>query len=150
MSDARLEPIGSEECHALLGVGGVGRIAFVQDDVPVVFPVNYRVVLLGGQTPGTWIAIRTRPGNVIATAPFTVAFEVDAFDVSAHEGWSVLVQGDLYRIDADVPGVRSRFDSEPWLSADRDAWLLIQPHSVSGRRLHGSAGEWVLDAPPRS
>jgi len=150
VSDAWLEPIEAEECLALLGVGGVGRIAFMHAGLPVVFPVNYRLVHVGGQTPDTSIAIRTRPGNIIDEAPFTVAFEVDAFSAGAHQGWSVLVQGDLYRIDSDVPGIRSRFDSEPWLTADRDAWLLVQPRSISGRRLHGSAGEWVLDAPLRS
>jgi uncharacterized protein len=144
VSDAWLELLDHEECLVLLGAGVVGRIAFVQDHVPVVLPINYRLVERSGQTPGSWIAIRTRPGNIIETAPFTVAFEIDGFEPSTHEGWSVLVQGDLYRIDSDVAEIRTGFDSEPWLTDERDAWLLIQPFSISGRRLHGETQEWVF------
>ncbi len=144
MSDAWLELLDHEECLALLGAGVVGRIAFVRDDVPVVFPINYRLVEQRGQTPGSWIAVRTRPGNVIETAPFAVAFEIDDFESNKQGGWSVLVQGDLYRIDSDVAEIRTRFDSDPWLTDERDAWLLIQPFSISGRRLHGETPEWVF------
>jgi hypothetical protein len=38
-----------------------------------VLPINFRLVRSTGVTPGTWIAVRTRPGNVIDRALRTVA-----------------------------------------------------------------------------
>ena len=42
------------------------------------------------------------------------------------------------------PLIREHFDSEPWLLADRDAWLIIEPLVVTGRRLHPATCEWAF------
>ena len=138
------------ECMALLRTTEVGRIAVVADPFPVVLPVNYRVVELADSPrsePGhAWIAIRTRPGNVIDRAPRYVAFEIDGIDALHRVGWSVLVSGTLERLDPDAAGVRERFDPEPWIDDERHAWLAVHPVHVTGRRLPGSPGEWAFNS----
>jgi hypothetical protein len=140
MNEARLESLSFDACHALLRATNVGRLAFVVDGCPVVFPVNYRMVETAGRT---WIALRTRPGNVIDRAPTMVAFEIDGIDLEHEQGWSVLVRGTLHHVDRDAAGFANEFDPHPWL-ADRDAWLVIEPFAVSGRRLLPGEREWAF------
>jgi hypothetical protein len=40
----------------------------------------------------------------------------------------------LQHVDPDAADFRERFDSEPWV-VDRDAWMIIQPTRIEGRRL---------------
>lgn len=141
MDDAWLEQLPIEDCLSLLGQRSVGRIAVIVDGGPIVLPVNYRLV----QTCGlTWVAIRTRPGGVIEHADMNVAFEIDDVDLVHRQGWSVLVRGTLHHVDPDAADFRERFDPEPWLQADRDAWLVIEPFSISGRALHPAEVEWAF------
>jgi hypothetical protein len=142
MTDAQLETLSSDECLRLLRENTVGRLGIVVDDAPAVLPVNYRLVESHGTTGGTWIALRTRPGNVIDRAPTIAAFEIDGVDASRREGWSVLVRGELSHIDLRV--ARERFDSEPWLDVERDAWLIVTPFQITGRRLHSAEPSWTL------
>lgn len=137
---AWLEELSTEECLTLLRGTDLGRIAFTEDEFPVVLPVNYRFA--DGFGSEWWLALRTRPGNVIDRAPMDVAFEIDGVDVVAHSGWSVLVRGKLHHVDP-TPGTSSLVDSEPWLD-DRDSWLLIEPISVSGRRVHPAPLKWAF------
>ncbi|MGH9051175.1 MAG: pyridoxamine 5'-phosphate oxidase family protein [Acidimicrobiia bacterium] len=141
MEEAWLEELALEECVELLRREAVGRIAVVIDEFPVVLPVNYRLVEVGGLT---WVALRARPGSVIERAPMNVAFEIDGIDPAHQQAWSVLVRGTLHHIDPDAAGFRERFDPEPWLVAERDAWLRIEPFAISGRRLHASESEWAF------
>ena len=143
MSDdeARLQVLTHEECLELLRAGGVGRIAFDVDEFPVVLPVNYRLVETSGRV---WIALRSRPGNVIASAPSHVAFQIDEIDPGRHQGWSVLARGTLHAVDPDAADFRERFDPHPWIAAERDSWLIIDPFVLTGRRLHGARPEWAF------
>ncbi len=141
MSDAWLEPLSPTTCLAYLRSNSVGRIAVVSEGFPLVLPVNYRLV----ETLGlTWIALRTRPGNTIDRASERAAFEIDGIDPSRHRGWSVLVRGTLLAVDPDAADFRERFDSAPWLGAERDAWLMIEPFSITGRELHPAEDEWAF------
>lgn len=136
---AWLEDLDLEACLELLRENAVGRIAVVVDDAPIVLPVNYRLVESSGVT---WVAVRTRPGNVLDRTPTLVAIEIDAIDPIHHQGWSVLVRGMLQRVDPDTADFRARFDSEPWLATDRDSWLVIEPFAITGRRLHAAESDW--------
>lgn len=141
MSRTWLEELPYEECLSLLRGGSTGRVAVVIDDMPAVFPVNYRLV----ETVGlTWVAVRTRPGGAIDRAPMRVAFEIDSIDAVHHEGWSVLVRGTLHHVDPEAADFRDRFDPHPWLTDERDAWLVIEPFAISGRRLHATEREWAF------
>ena len=74
-----------------------------------------------------------------------VAFEIDELDELHREGWSVLVRGTVHRVDPDVASFRERFDPHPWLLAERDAWLVVQPFAITGRRLQGNKPEWAFE-----
>jgi nitroimidazol reductase NimA-like FMN-containing flavoprotein (pyridoxamine 5'-phosphate oxidase superfamily) len=139
MTSAWLEDVDLEGCLTLLRQSSVGRIAVVVDEAPIVLPVNYRLVETNGPT---WLAVRTRPGNVLDRAPAFVALEIDAIDPVHHQGWSVLVRGTLQRVDAGTADFRARLDSEPWLDSDRDSWLVIEPFAITGRRLHAAESDW--------
>jgi nitroimidazol reductase NimA-like FMN-containing flavoprotein (pyridoxamine 5'-phosphate oxidase superfamily) len=139
MSDSWLEDLSYELCVELLRTNTVGRIGLVIDDAPAVLPVNYRLV----ETVGlTFLALRTRPGNLFERADLKVALEIDGIDPTHQEGWSVLARGTLHRVDPDAADFKQRFDPEPWLTPERDAWLIIEPYSITGRRLHAPPSEW--------
>ena len=139
MADAELLELPLESCLALLQANVVGRLCFMADDWPVAIPVNYRLV---DASTRRWLAVRTRPGNIIDRAPLKVAFEVDGLDPARRQGWSVLVRGTLHRVDADAAGFRERFDPDPWILAERDSWLAVDPVMITGRELHGAEPEW--------
>ncbi len=142
MSEAWLEHLDLESCLQHLRAELFGRIAVVADDSPILLPVNFRLVETAGLT---WVALRTRPGNVIDQPAARVAFEIDGIDTANKAGWSVLVRGTLQRVDPDAASFRDRFDTEPWLLAERDAWLVIEPFSITGRELHPSEPGWAFD-----
>lgn len=138
---AWLEELSASECLTLLRGTSVGRIAFTAGEFPVVLPVNYRIAD-GGD--GQWrVALRTRPGNVIDEAPVHVAFEIDGVEPVGRRGWSVLVRGTLHHVDLALT-IGTVADSEPWLDDDRSSWLLVEPVSVSGRRLHPASVAWAF------
>ena len=141
MSDAQLEKLSLDHCLALLRGHSVGRVAVIVNEFPVVLPVNYKLVETSGPT---WVALRTRPDNVIERASMPAAFEIDAVDITEQEGWSVLVRGTLHHVDPDAGGFRERFDPQPWLDNERDAWLIIEPFSITGRRLHSPQPQWTF------
>lgn len=140
MSDAWLEPLARETCLRLLRQETIGRIALIVDNAPVILPVNYR---LAEPESGPLIAVRTRPGNVIDQSPTDVAFEIDSIDPIHHQGWSVLVRGELLHAFPASGVFREGYDPESWLT-DRDAWLLIDPLAISGRELHGTEPLWHI------
>jgi nitroimidazol reductase NimA-like FMN-containing flavoprotein (pyridoxamine 5'-phosphate oxidase superfamily) len=138
MTDARLEPLSRATCLRLLREGTVGRIAFVFEGDPLILPVNYRLV---EPSSGPIVAVRTRPGTVIDSAPGSVAFEIDSIDAVHHQGWSVLVQGKLLHATPTSPEFRERYDPGSWV-ADGESWLLVDPWAISGRELHGAEAVW--------
>jgi nitroimidazol reductase NimA-like FMN-containing flavoprotein (pyridoxamine 5'-phosphate oxidase superfamily) len=141
VTEEQLEPLDLDLCLMHLRSEPVGRIAVVHDGYPYVLPVNYRLMESGGVT---WIALRTRPGNVIERASPNVAFEIDGVDATHRRGWSVLVRGTLLPVDPDAARFRERFDAQPWLHTERDAWLVIEPFSITGRELHQPEQEWAF------
>jgi len=142
MEESWAEELGPDTCLEYLRAHVVGRIGVVVDGYPLVVPVNYRLMETAGRT---WVVLRTRPGNVIDTASDRVAFEIDGIDVVHRRGWSVAVRGTLAPVDPSVAGFRERFDPEPWLDAERDAWLVIEPFSITGRVLHAPESLWAFD-----
>lgn len=141
MTDAWLEELSYDACLQRLREHTVGRIGVVVHYAPVVLPVNYRLV----ETVGlTLLAVRTRPDNVIESGGPQAALEIDDIDPIHQQGWSVLVRGTLHRVDPEAADFKNQFDPHPWLLADRDAWLIIQPFAITGRRLHPAAREWAF------
>jgi nitroimidazol reductase NimA-like FMN-containing flavoprotein (pyridoxamine 5'-phosphate oxidase superfamily) len=141
MTDAWLEELEQNECLELLQQHRVGRVGFIIDDAPVVLPVNYRIAEFSGRP---WVAIRTRPGSLLDQASVMVAFEIDGIDPTHQQGWSVLVRGTLHHVYPHAAGFAERFDPEPWITEDRESWLVIEPFAITGRRLHPSEPEWAF------
>jgi hypothetical protein len=116
-----------EECWALLGASGVGRIAVTVVGVPRIIPVNYSVA-------GDVIYFRTAPGTILNNVTLQkVAFEADAVDLASRSGWSVCVVGSGFASGGGGPAVDS------WAPGSRELRYRIVPDEVSGRRLYGSA-----------
>ncbi|GAA2542985.1 pyridoxamine 5'-phosphate oxidase family protein [Streptomyces sp. NPDC000678] len=128
---AEFTELGVEECRALLGAHGVGRIAVPTDEGPVIVPVNYTVV-------DDAVVFRAAPGTTPARASgHRVAFEIDRIDDTLSQGWSVLVRG-VARAVTDPDEVRrlgERAFSEPWAGGRRELWMRIDPLEVTGRRI---------------
>ncbi len=144
MNETQLLTLDLEACLEHLRYEKVGRIAVVHDEYPLVVPVNYRFVEAANRN---WVALRTRAGNVIDSASPRVAFEIDGIDDTHRRGWSVLVRGTLLPVDKDAADFAEQFDSDTWLSADRDTWLVIEPFSITGRALEpGTAWPFSTDA----
>jgi hypothetical protein len=115
-------------------------VAVVVDGFPVVLPVNYRTLDGDG---GLRVVMRTRAGNRL-DASSRAGFEVDGVDAAHREGWSVLVRGELAHLAAEeIAAYGSAADPGPWVG-DRDSWLVLRAHDISGRLLHAPRVEWQL------
>ena len=125
-----LDEIDEATCRELVAPGGVGRVVYVDGDVPLALPVNFRT--MDGD-----VVFRTASRSLlVADPPDPVSFEVDHVDDALSEGWSVLMTGSLLQV-AD-PVEQARIDAlglEPWAREDRDAYLRLSPRSTTGRRI---------------
>jgi nitroimidazol reductase NimA-like FMN-containing flavoprotein (pyridoxamine 5'-phosphate oxidase superfamily) len=132
-----LEELNEAECMRLITPGGIGRIAFSGRYGPTVFPVNYRlyqdtIVFRTAQDSPTDEDLRTG----IAKAEYKVAFEIDDFDSTTREGWSVLVQGPAHHVDSEAERLSvSRAGVDPWPGGDRELFVRIIPSRITGRRI---------------
>jgi nitroimidazol reductase NimA-like FMN-containing flavoprotein (pyridoxamine 5'-phosphate oxidase superfamily) len=126
-----LEILSRDECLTLLGTRLLGRVGCTSGALPIVLPVNFRLV-------GDAIVFRTGAGTKLAAATdnAVVAFEVDDMDPMAHTGWSVLVTG-FARV------VTNQFELDALRAANVPRWapgedgrvVSISTDLVSGRRL---------------
>jgi nitroimidazol reductase NimA-like FMN-containing flavoprotein (pyridoxamine 5'-phosphate oxidase superfamily) len=130
---ASLEVLTDEVCRFLLTTEEVGRVAFLDaDDYPVVLPVNYFL-------DGDFVVFRTAPGTKLREIPLArVAFEVDHLAPANRSGWSVLVQGHgedvTNAVDPSHATLREA-NVEPWAPGDKERWVAIQIHRITGRRI---------------
>ncbi|MFD6952304.1 DNA-binding protein [Nocardiopsis sp. TSRI0078] len=136
--DPEIRTLTAEECRALLGPGGVGRVAFADtaDTAPVVLPVNY---VLSDDA----MVFRTVADGVIDRhVPGPMAFEVDRLDGAMSEGWSVLVAGRARRVGggAELAALREHHFPRPWAGGEREAWVRVEPERITGRRVGGRGG----------
>ena len=123
---SELEP---DECWRLLEARPVGRLAWTGPTGPVIVPTNYAVV-------DRTLRLRTTAYGALAREvdDSLVAFEVDELDDATRTGWSVLVRA---RARLAYPGGAGRHHhgAEPWPAGPRPVQVVLEPHSVSGRRL---------------
>lgn len=120
--------------HCARELGGVGRIAVAIMNHPDIFPVNYAVDDTG-ETPS--VVFRTAEGTKLAAAVLGVgvAFEIDGYDQTAGEAWSVVIKGEATEIDQ----ILEIFDAEeiplfPWHAAPKHRLVRITASEISGRR----------------
>jgi len=126
-----IDELDETVCWRLLARTVVGRVGFIDEGAPCVLPVNYRVA-------GDAIVFRTGSETTLhgLGRSARVAFEIDAADIKAETGWSILVRGHLSEVvDA---GERDRLSAaavHPWAPGVRDHWMRITPSKVTGRSI---------------
>jgi nitroimidazol reductase NimA-like FMN-containing flavoprotein (pyridoxamine 5'-phosphate oxidase superfamily) len=124
--------ISADECVRLLQSRRVGRIGFVADGQPLIFPVNYAF-------DGESVVFRTDTGTKLDRAPLTkVCFEVDEIDEENGEGWDVLIQGRADDITESIDE-RSEFlrgePVQPFAPGLKWHWIRVVRTEISGRRI---------------
>jgi hypothetical protein len=132
--DNGLEVLSPTECLLLAATMPVGRIAFSEQALPAIQPVNF--VLDDG-----CVIIRTAEGTQLAAAirNAIVAFEVDHFDAEARAGWSVTLVGRAESVRDPVECARlGGLPLRTWAAGARDRFIRIRPELINGRRLHGT------------
>ncbi len=135
--------LSSPDCYRLLAGGTVGRIGLVVDGYPLVIPVNYAL-------DRDVVCVRTHPGSLVAGVDHAnVSFEVDELHAADRTGWSVLVRGLAELVtpdhDAELADRTRSSGAAPWAPGDKNSWLRIIPHGISGRRIqHNGASGWRL------
>ncbi|GAB3975511.1 hypothetical protein GCM10029978_059820 [Actinoallomurus acanthiterrae] len=137
-----IEELGEDECLRLISAGGVGRIAYTGRFGPVVLPVNYKLhdgAIVFRTAPGSPMDEDLRTG--ISEAEYLVAFEIDEIDMTAREGWSVLIQGSLHHVDSETERASlTRAGVEPWPGGERELFVRIIPTRITGRRIRRADG----------
>jgi nitroimidazol reductase NimA-like FMN-containing flavoprotein (pyridoxamine 5'-phosphate oxidase superfamily) len=131
-----LHVLEREECLRLLRSATLGRVGATSRALPVVLPVNFRVV--DGD-----VIFRTAAGTKLdmATRNAVVAFEVDDMDPIAHTGWSVVVTGVAREVTDPAELARLAGENIPrWAPRGECRTVAVSTDLVSGRRLaHGIA-----------
>lgn len=136
--------LSGSESWCLLREAVVGRLAVVVDGEPDIFPVNYLV------DHGS-IVFRTAEGTKLAAsvgAP--VAFEVDGYDPSTGEAWSVVVKGTAREVKKlyDVLDALE-LPLFPWHAAPKRRIVRVEPGVVSGRRFQAvTQNAWSAPSAP--
>jgi nitroimidazol reductase NimA-like FMN-containing flavoprotein (pyridoxamine 5'-phosphate oxidase superfamily) len=125
-----LKSLEHAECLELLRCCRLGRLAVVNDEQPLVFPVNYVM-------HDVHVVFRTDPGTKLATAvDRRVAFEIDGAYAPFEEGWSVLVLG-VARAERETSKIHEldRLGLRPWAPGGKDYWIRIEEPVMTGRRV---------------
>lgn len=124
-----LEVLDRNECLRLLATATLGRIGTTMAALPVVLPVNFRLV-------DDLVVFRTGLGTKLeaATNDAVVAFEVDDFEPVSHAGWSVVVTG-IAREVRDPTAQAALGPIPRWAPAGGDRYVAVATDMVSGRRI---------------
>jgi nitroimidazol reductase NimA-like FMN-containing flavoprotein (pyridoxamine 5'-phosphate oxidase superfamily) len=134
MIDEGLELLTEHECAALLATARIGRVGVTVGGLPVILPVNY--AYLHGD-----VFFRTGEGTKFraASGGAVIAFEVDAYEESAQQGWSVLAIGraDIVTDPAEIADVDASVRT-PWAGGERNYLVRLRPEVITGRRIVGS------------
>lgn len=133
--------IPRHECLDLVRSGPVGRICILERDIPISFPINYKVTDDGD------IVMRTAPETAIGRYRGNASLEVDQIDLDDGRAWSVIVRGQLRPLLGEI----SPIDPEPLLQTGRTRWMILDGGEISGRRfvVHRAkdfAVEWQMEA----
>lgn len=135
-----------EECLDLLRTNVVGRVALSTPMGPRIVPVNY--AMYGDDV----VVFRTAPYSELGTYGWNteLAFEIDHIDYDQHRGWSVVAygRGALVEDPDEVADIRRTWDPRPWADGQRNLYMKLVWHNLTGRRL-GSGWTTETSAPVR-
>jgi uncharacterized protein len=126
-----VEQLTIDRCLSLLERHRVGRLALVDEQGPLILPVNY-LLDLGS------VVLRSDPGIKVdlANEHAPAAFEIDGVDHTRRLGWSVLVRGRLSQVTD--PEERTRLNAlelAPYVGGDKAHLLRLDSRSITGRRI---------------
>lgn len=129
---ADLQVMSEDECVQLLRAHTLGRLGLVnREQRPLIFPVNYFF------DEGA-IVFRTAPGSKLDLAPGAPAcFEIDGWNESTGEGWSVLAKGlarDITNPRGAPTGRMRYWPVNPVAPGSREHWVALLVSEVSGRK----------------
>ena len=132
----RWQELTKSECFELLSAERLGRVAVVDDQGPIIFPVNFvldRHMVVFRTDEGTKLGAAARGGRV--------AFEVDGADEAAQTGWSVVVRGEATEVTdpAELARLRRR-RLVPWAPGVKSRYVRILPAKLTGRRISAARG----------
>lgn len=127
----RVSVLTERDCIKLLNTKSVGRLAFIVDGRPEIFPVTYafedRVVVF-----------RTSSGMKLERGPYAhAAFEVDDIDGGSGVAWSVVVHGTAQDISSSIDALSERLRKiviSPAAPGRRTSWMAIYADRITGRR----------------
>jgi nitroimidazol reductase NimA-like FMN-containing flavoprotein (pyridoxamine 5'-phosphate oxidase superfamily) len=127
---AVMDVLTDEQCWELLGANQIGRLATVVGGRVDIFPINY--VAHEGE-----IYFKTAEGSKLASvmAHHEVAFEIDGYNETTNEAWSVVMAG-LGRVLShdDELDAAETLPLFPWNTAPKNRYVVIEPTEISGRR----------------
>ena len=115
-----------DECVRLFGSQTVARLCVLEDDFPVAFPVNYRLMV--EDTENVVFVIRTRADGILDQPGRNVSFQIDGVNPVTQRGWSVLARGVLHEDNSE--GARQwlrLWNPRPWvgdLDINGGPWVL--------------------------
>lgn len=124
-------PIGERECRKLLPTQSVGRIAFTERALPVIYPAHFVV-------DEDEIILAALPDGRVASAErgAIVAFEVDAYDPTTGQGWCVCTLG-RSRLITDTAHLQAldALHFSPWASRADRRYIAVEISMLRGKRL---------------
>ncbi len=126
----RLDVLDDGTCLDLIRPGGVGRVVIDDETGPIALPVNYVTV-------DDDVVFQTGDGAIGAAvaAGRPLSVEIDHFDDTLAEGWSVLLRG--HATIGTVParggsGGVPEIEIESWAGAPRSTTVRLHPVQITG------------------
>lgn len=133
--DQGLARLTREECISLLASASFGRVGVSVQALPAILPVT--IAMLDES-----VIFRTIPGTKLAfaAAGSILAVEVDEYDASLRNGWSVLVRGTAAELVDPRAIARAReLLADSWISQESgEHYVGVSCDLVTGRRLRRS------------
>jgi uncharacterized protein len=123
--------MAEHECRVLLGTCPVGRVAFTEHALPVIYPTHFVV-------RDDEIVFAALPDGRVSKARHheVLAFEVDGYNPTTREGWCVSAVG-RSRLITDITQVRE-LDAQqftPWADNPDRNYVAIEIKLVRGKRM---------------
>jgi nitroimidazol reductase NimA-like FMN-containing flavoprotein (pyridoxamine 5'-phosphate oxidase superfamily) len=125
-----MEILDQEQCWSLLSSSEVGRLAVAAAGEIDIFPVNYVV-------DAHTLVFRSAEGTKLVEVVIAhrCAFEVDGYDPSRGQAWSVVAKGEAEVLNhmSDVDAAR-QLPLFPWNASPKERFVRITPRELTGRR----------------
>lgn len=128
-STARDSALSLADCRRLLRSVSVGRMVFTENALPALRPVTFAAVAGEVVIPADGAWWERFDGEFLA-------FEADGFDLSARNGWSVVVMGRATHLSFSDSVARFHGRTTvPWSIQPGTGHLVIDIERVTGRRV---------------